>query len=394
MKLLLPLLFVCFISMTYAQKTYTIERYDECPADFQYLLLPNYKIAENDTINEKVVDLVSPMLLDSTIDRKKQHHKLGPLGWMIHAFGNFNWRAMYMTKEKVVGTVIRISRSGKERYTEYDINFDLNFHLDKYLYRVFKSYDRQAKIKRQDITSKHKRDYKSPPFVRDTNNIDRKKYRLHCELTPERAFRPALNYLFYPTLPSAGGLAKHPNFETDEPTVGFYGVMCLDCNHSCHPEIHPYEWMWWLKATEKDSSMVKEWHLGIFHEASNRLKNWSKNPMIGKTRIPFAFKTGSQPKIVIKHGVMGEFLEEDGLSQLEIEANHFQSNQSKSKILLKGKNITQSIGLEVINPIRTEGLKYWISDLNYDAKNQIISGFLHYAVAVQDLYTTRIQFHP
>lgn len=394
MKIFCSFSLLFFSILVSAQQQYEVKSYEACPEAFQYLLLSNEEIAKNDTINEQIVDLVEPMLLDSMISRKKQHHKLGPLGWTIHAFGGFNWRAMYMQKEKVVGSVMRISRSGKERFTEYDINFDLQFHLPKYLYRVFKSYDRQAKIKRQDITSKRKRDYKAPPFVRDTNNIDSRMYRLHCELTPQREFRPALNYLFYPTLPEAGGLGQHPNFEEEEPTVGFYGVICLDCNHSCHPEMHPYEWMWWLKAKKQDSSTVKEWHIGIFHESSNRLKNWSKNPMIGKIKIPFAFKSGKQSKIVIKHGVMGQFLEEDGLDQLEYEENNFQSDKTERYIELKGQELSEKIKLEVINPIRTEGLKYWISGLNYDQEKQIISGFLYYAVAVEDLYTTSIQFHP
>ncbi len=372
-----------------SQQTYLIENYKSTPKAFEYLLLPNDQISKNDTIHELIVDLVEPMLVDSTIDRKKQHHKVRPFGWIIHAFGNFNWRAMYMSKEKVVGTVVRLSGSGEERFTEYDINFDLNFHLDKYLYRIFASYDRQAKIGRQDITSKHKNDYKAPPFVRDTNDIDISMYRLHCELTPERAFRPALQYLFYPTSTHTGALEKHPNFETNYPTVGFYGVMCLDCNHSCHPEMHPYEWMWWLKATDEDNSLVKEWHIGVFHESSNRFKNWSKNPMIGKIQIPFAFKPEDDARIEIRHGLMHEFVRE-GLKDFDIPTKCLAPQAQVKEILLKTSEIQKTIAIEFINPIQTEGLQYWISDLNYDQEKQIFSGFINYAVAVEDLYTTTI----
>ena len=362
---------------------------------FSYLLLSNDRISKNDTINEKILDLVAPMLLDSVVDKRKQHHKVWPLGWLIHTFGNFNWRAISKNKEKFVGTIVRQSRSGEEEFTEYDINFDLNFHLDKYLKKVFKGYDIQGKYRRQDITHKERTDFKAIPFVRDTNNINIRDYRLHCELTPPRAFRSQLNYLFYPAIPGGGGLAQHPNFGTDFPTVGFYGVFCSDCNHSCHPEIHPYEWMWWLKTNDRDSSFQKIWTIGLFHESSNRMKNWSVNPMSGSIAIPFAFKLDPEtPKnniVEIEHLVFNKFTEKN-FSNLKMGEKFFGPDQHQQiSITNDGKELT-IITVRFSRAINTQFLKFWFSQLNFDENQNVISGYFHFATSVEDLYTTQIRF--
>jgi hypothetical protein len=393
-KSCLILFFLILLNLSVkAQLSIELSSKSKTSKEFQYLLLTNEEVNKNDVINESIVDLVQPMLVDSMISKKKQHHKLGPLGWFIHTFGNFNWRAMTMVKEKFVGKMVRHSRSGEEQYTEYDVNFDLHFHLKKYLWRVFEAYDRQATIKRQDVRRSHRTDYTTIPFVRDTNNLDIKDYRLHCELTPPRAFRPQLNYLFYPTIPGGGDVKDHPNFESENIAVGFYGVFCLDCNHSCHPELHPYEWMWWLKAVKDDKSNQKIWNLGLFHESSNRMKNWSVNPMKGMIKIPFAFQLdASQKSIEIKHLVMNEFVEE-GLKDFNIPSSFFKNN-SKSQIITVTDNSQKLADIEIIHsqPIKTNGLKYWMSEINYDPELKVISGYLNMAVAVKDLYTTQLIF--
>jgi hypothetical protein len=389
LKLMLIFLFCSYAAA--AQIVYPIQQQDTTPQAFLNLLYNKEQIEANDTLNEKIVDLVRVFLVDSMIEHKKQHHKVGPIGWFIHTFGGFNWRAYRMKKEKVVGTIVRQSRSSKEEFTEYDINFDLNFHLDKYLHRVFGMYDRQASIKRQDIRPRHKKNYKMPPFVRDSNNIDIRLYRLHCELTPEKAYRAPLNYLFYPTLPKAGGLDKHPNFESSQPTVGFYGTLCLDCNHSCHPEMHPYEWMWWLKCAEKETISQKEWFFGLFHEGSNRQKKWSVNPMIGQISLPFIFRKDAGMRIQIKHGVLHQFKENYSVKG---PLNHpvFDASQISRILQMESKGMAQQIQLEFDKVLQSNGLKYWLSNLNYDADKELFSGYFNVHLAVQDVYTASILF--
>lgn len=379
-----------------AQTSYPVSTFHPTPEEFKFLLRANNEVSANDAMNERIVDLVEPMLLDSMIERKKQHHKVGPFGWFIHAFGGFNWRAMSMQKEKFVGTVVRNSRSGEEEFTEYDINFDLYFNTKKYLWRVFDAYDRQGKIHRQDVRPSHKRNYDTIPFVRDTLNIDKRNYRLHCELTPPRAFRPALNYFFFPTLPNGGGLKDHPNFENDQPTMGFYGTYCLDCNHSCHPELHPYEWVWWLKSTDDDVTNDKVWNIGLFHESSNRMKKWSVNPMTGSIAIPFTFSLNEDDigynSIEIEHLVFNKFLDEE-INKLNVPTVTIKPNEVYQEVeVTTGDTTLTTIEVKFTRGINTSGLRYWFSRLNFDNVSKELSGMFHIATSVLDLYTTQITF--
>lgn len=381
---------------TVAQISFEVTSFQPTPENFRLLLLSNETISKNDTINEKIVSLVDPTLLDSTIEHKKQHHKLGPLGWFIHAFGGYNWRAVSMHKQKFVGTVVRNSRSGSEEYTEYDINFDLNFHLPEYLQRVFIAYDLQRKYHKQDIRPSHRTNYNIPPFVRKADSIDIKQYRLHCELTPARSFRAPLNYSFYPTLPESGGLKQHPNFNNDKPTVGFYGTFCLDCNHNCHPELHPYEWMWWLKNNDTDSSVEKIWNVGLFHESSNRMKKWSVNPMTGTITVPFTFVIdshyGQHPTIEIEHLVFNRFMDKE-MGKLNLPVNVINSGKAFQPVAItKSDSVIAQIDIRFMRTISTQGLQYWLSNLNFDEQHNLLTGMFNMAVSVIDLYTAQIKF--
>ena len=376
------------------QISYKINSYNNTGKAFKDLLLSNAAIEDNDTLNEGILDLVQPMVLDSVLGRKKEHHQLFLVGWLIHAFGDYNWRAVSMTKEKFVGTVKNDARSGEEEFTEYDINFDLNFHLKPYLNRVFKSYDRQRAYHRQDFRPSHKTNYDGTPFVRDTNDIDLKRYRLHCEMTPPRAFRVQLHYLFFPTQPGLS-LHEHPNFGTDHPTMGFYGASCLDCNHNCHPELHPYEWTWWLNLHGSDP-IAKTWLLGLFCEGSNRFRHWSHEPKVGKIAIPFAFvikeNNAATPTITIEHLVFNKFVNHE-LKKLNIEDTTFDS-KLETRVVNFDDNHGGKYNVNILfkSILLTEDLKYWFSDLNWDAQNRILSGYMNLATSVKELYTSKITF--
>ncbi len=375
-----------------AQTTFKISSYNETPEAFKYLLLTNAEIAANDTINEMILDLVEPMLLDSVIEKRKQFHRVFLVGPFIHAFGGYNWRAVDMVKQKFVGTVKNHGRSGSFEYTEWDIKFHLQFNLPEYFAKICKSCDYQKKLHRQDIRRSHRTDYTKEPFVRTSRNLNPLLYDLGAELTPPPAFIPQLNYLFFPTLPGAGGLKAHPNFQTEHPSIGFYGVSCLDCNHNCHPELHPYEWVWWLKATEDDDADDKTWLVGLFHEGSNRFKNWSVNPMTGQIKIPFVFRLDhAAPNIVIDHLVFNKF-KTDELHKLDVPDSLIDTRQNHDIFITSDDKIRTTIGVQFNNILITDGLKYWFSDLNLDVPNHIISGFFHLATSVEDLYTTRITF--
>ena len=263
------------------------------------------------------------------------------------------------------------------------------------MFKEFTAYDLQRKYHRQDIRPSHRTNYGVAPFVRDSSNIDSRLYDLGCELTPPPAFIPQINYLFFPTLPGAGGLKQHPNFGTPHPTMGFYGSYCLDCNHNCHPELHPYEWTWWLNL-QNENSTDKTWLIGLFHEGSNRFPQWSRNPLSGEIKIPFAFEKTENysPELHIKveHLVFNKF-ENEELKKFEVPAKALDSKQLKQELVFFVDDSSHIEGNLQFNQIlKTDALKYWFTDLNYDKQLHVLSGYLHYAVSVQDLYTTKITF--
>jgi len=354
----------------------------------------NSAIAANDTLNERIVDLVQVAVADSVIRKKKQHHRVFLVGWLIHAFGGYNWRALSTTKRKFVGTVHRNSRSSDEHFTEYDINYDIYFLLPHYQRLTFAAYDRQRELKRQDYRRSHRRDYGVEPFVRDTLNFDWMKYRLHCELTPPRPFRAALDAGFYPTLPGQS-LGEHWSIGTDKPTIGVYGLWCLDCNHSCHPELHPYEWIWWLRANGGDTTTTKTWMVGLFHESSNRMPDWSTAPVQGRISIPFAIRAADVRKgessVLIEHLVHSGF--GPGLPQWPADGCTAVSAKADEQVIrLTTSTGTMDLKVRLNHPIRSDAYSLSVSDLVLDKATGTLCGRLNLAVSATEVYTTRITF--
>lgn len=385
----LLLLYLLFVAAGLNAQTYPISTQQPTGSAFLHLLETNQALAANDSLNEVVVDLVQPLLVDSLIENKNQHHKVGGLGHIASLFG-FKWRAYSLTKQKIVGTVVYQTRSSKERYTEYDVNFVLQVHQPHYLQQLFGMYDAQLERKRQDHRGKdYHTDYTTSPFVRDT--LITEHYTIKCELTPEADFRDSLHANFYPTLRDGGNLSTHPNFETPHPTMGFYGTLCLDCNHSCHPELHPYEWMWWLKCTENDTTTAKQWYIGLFHEGSNRLKKWSQNPMTGTVQIPFAFNATTPHNIEIEHLVVNEF-DTTALNQLTLPAQPCNATQNQTLSIAMPNDTLLNIELTFSETLNNAALQYWLENLNYDSATGIISGYFCYAVSAIDVYACRVVF--
>jgi hypothetical protein len=391
--LLLCVILLAIQTRSLGQIEYTISSYHTTSSDFATLLLTNEQIENNDTLNEKALDLVSVTVQDSIIERQKEHHHLFLIGWFIHTFGGFDWRSTDPVKEKFVGTVKSYTRSVKERYSELDINFNLYFHLHKYLWHMFRAVDIQRNIARQDIRSHQKIDYTQAPYVRDSDHIDMTQYRLHCELTPPRHFRSQLHELFYPIY-SGMDLAQHSNFGTRYPSMGFYGVNCLDCNHSCHSELHPYEWIWWMNL-HTPSQTDKTWLVGLMKDGSSRFHHWSHNPKTGRISIPFALtihSTSIPSKIKVDHLVYGSFVE-TGLISIHMPSAIISTDSAQVSVSIKGEGVPDiPIEISFNHAIPTAGLRYWLSDLNWDTHNKTISGYFNMATSVIDGYTMRVTF--
>ena len=275
------------------------------PKTFLELLKPNDIIRDDFILNERILDMVNVTLKDSVVKRKTERHQV--FGAAILRLLGYRWHRIRNTKQKFVGTAIRHLRvpGGKPRLTEFDVNWDLAPHLKPYIDMVYEGYERQKEINRRMKGY----DIMKPPFTYPDENTNMNKYRLHCELTPPWSLLHMLNEKFYPCIrPKTTN--EHLNIGEELPTIGLYGVFCADCNHSCHPEIHPYEWIWWLNLNPnlRPVPRQKTWIVGLFKESSNRFPHWSPDSRTGTISIPFIFPT--QPgnlTIHIDHLVFSEF---------------------------------------------------------------------------------------
>jgi hypothetical protein len=237
-----------------------------------------------------------------------------------------------------------------------------------------------------------------PPYVPpgpgdDAETIAR--YRIHVECTPYRDFRPALDSAFYPVL-SRRPLSSHPSFDSDHPALGVYGPLILDCNHSCGPEIHPYEWIWWRQAPPKPGDEAI-WHVGFLRDVSNRFKHWSKSPRIGRLQIPLAFYERSDTvEVRFEHGPRADF-DTSGLHRMDLPETSWglDADVQHFDLLLPGDRTRV---LKVISqpplPPSEAGLRFSFGPWGYDPNQGIITGQLILLAGVAEVYTTAIAVQP
>ncbi len=383
------LVFAASLSVSAQTSSIPISSFGATPAGFSKLLSSEEQIREDHVMNEELLDLVNVVLADSVVKRKTERHQFFSAA-IIRPLG-FRWERIRNTKQKFIGTAIRHLRvpGPKPRVTEFDVNWDLAAHLKKYIDITHEGYQRQIEINRKmkgkDITK--------APFTYPDENADLNKYRMHCELTPPWDYLHMLNEMFYPCLrPKTTN--EHPNFGEELPSIGLYGVFCSDCNHSCHPEIHPYEWLWWLNVNPNDKPVDNQltWVVGLFKEASNRFPHWSPDSRTGMISIPFAFPT--QPgnlTLSLEHLVFSEFDKE------ELGAFAAVPNEAVDLDFLEHRFHLQQEGYEHIDitlransKLSPGSVKIWYSDVNVDKEEGIVSGRFNLATSSEAVYTFRL----
>ncbi|MDX2002933.1 MAG: hypothetical protein SFW35_10905 [Chitinophagales bacterium] len=346
----------------------------------------NAGIRSNNLVNEQVLDLVRVKEADSILPRKTQNHRF-LFGSIISIFG-VKWRAITMERQKLVGTAkhnVGAPCEGSDRFTEYDINIDLLPHYEPYIGLMYKGYQQQMRINKKGVRGE---DFTKPPYLYPTDST-LSQSRVHCEITPPKKFRPEINSKFYPVLCGTDFL-NHPNFGVEKPVLGMYGAFVSDCNHSCHTELHPYEWIWWLDVNPAKDKEVnnKRWLVGLQRESSNRFKGWSERPRVGLIAVPFLFKADqAEMRIDIEHLVLSTFVEE-GLEKLpELSKDATDLNFTEMKVNLGGYE-NKSISIHTSQALKEEGIKLWLTDVQAD--DQYISGYLYIAVSVTDLYMAAV----
>ncbi len=382
------LIMLCSIPAAFTQTLLPATFIDKTNTTFLSFYLPAKELREKISVAEELTDLVQCFSVDSILKKRKQRHRV--IGSrIIHVLG-WNWRSINMKKIKVVGTVRKISGvAEKAHFKELDVNYDLIPHTQKYIDIFYSGYQAQMKTKR----AARERDFSQPPFTYPTpETIDN--YRLHCECTPyfKDDYREKINTHLFPVY-SGNNLLTHKNFMHEHPTMGMYGAFVLDCNHSCHPEIHPYEWLFWLDLSpEKDNVQDKiSWIFGYLRDVSQRQRNWVKNMRSGAISFPFIFKTDNKNKeIFIEHTITQEW-RPDGFSRIKGIPDGAVSLDFETLVFDVGRP-GNSITIKTNQKLPAEAGKFWLSNLNVDEKNGYVTGYVNLAVSIENIYTGRISF--
>lgn len=364
----------------------------DIPPQLLKLRLNNDSISKNDLLNEEVVDLINVSERDTMVPTWYQTHQGGGFGWFIRMIG-FWWQAVDRHRYKLVGTSKSMpSLPDKDELTEHDINYDVLPHQQKYIDLMW--YGISSQIKRKKA---RKHNLTKPPYIQPTDST-LERYRVHCELTPPKHLRKQLTTKFYPCLPGLN-VDQHPNICDPNPTIGVYGPYVLDCNHSCHPEIHPYEWIWWLDHNVRGgiNPDPKNWVVGFMKESSDRFELWTLPPRVGFISIPFLFKTSEvHSYLKVTHLVTGHF-SPLGLprvkKRLPAQTNDFNFTETTIDVpVTLGKSFPLTIKTD--RPLPTKYLRWWLSDVSTDVTGNWIWGYFNMVVSVSNAYTARVEYVP
>lgn len=386
--LFLLISFVLVLSVSAQQRTALLPStfVNETAPVFLYHFLPPAELREKIAKTEELTDLVNCFSVDSILKRRKQRHRV--FGSPIIDLLGWNWRAISRHKIKVVGTVSKINNPAeKPHFREHDVNYNLIPHTQKYMDVHWTAYQAQMKTKKAQRQKKMNK----PPFVPPTTEtID--EYRLHCECTPlfKNGYREKLEENLYPVF-SGANLLEHKNFMHAHPTMGMYGAFVLDCNHSCHPEIHPYEWLWWLDLSpEKDKTNDRiSWIFGYLRDVAQRHRNWVKKPRSGIISFPFVFKSDNKNKeIFIEHNLNDNW-RPDGFSRIKGIPENAVGLDFENLVFDIGKP-GNSITIRTNKKLEDAPAKLWLSELNVDEKNGYVTGYINLALSIENIYAGRI----
>ncbi|MFN8286986.1 MAG: hypothetical protein U0V74_09555 [Chitinophagales bacterium] len=383
--------FLLYTGSITAQTPYSAVVADSVPSTYLKLRLSNDSIQNNDLLNEQLVDLVEVDERDPKVPTWYTTHQGGGFGWFIRMIG-FWWQAVDRHRYKFVGTTKHgVSLPDRDELTEHDINWNITPHQQKYLDLIYKGRAAQVKHKRNFKRARYA-DVTKAPYIEPTiESAD--EYDLHCELTPPKRLRDSLSFLFYPCKPGPN-LDQHPNFCDAHPSVGMYGVFVLDCNHSCHPEIHPYEWLWWLDLNSTGGTIPpRTWNFGFMKESSDRFVLWSRPPRVGSISIPFIFKTCERnSSINVTHLVKGKFkpLGLKKLKSLPKQTGTFNFTDSLVQVQMPdGKEFP--LRLTSNQSLHTPALRWWFGSLNTDKSGEWIWGTINIAVSIRNAYAAKVE---
>ncbi|MCB9230926.1 MAG: hypothetical protein H6581_04650 [Bacteroidia bacterium] len=359
------------------------------PETAALLSLPNPQLKKDRLAQQKLLDLVQPYVIDSVLKEDICTQRGMPRALVNQEVRH--WKAIKPVKQKLVGITVKDNKTyvgsvptNGGIWRERDVCFHLTSHLPKYIDLISHGFDRQDASGR-DLKSKK---YVDPPFpcpdslLFEGNCLD-----VELECTPKiNLRRNRLNDRFYPCKVSSSMLT-HPNMGTAHLPLGVYGPFVSDCMHNCKPEIHPYEWIWWLNL-DTTSALRKDWMIGLLNDDTRRFTNWVDSPRRGGISLPFACQPGQDLSISLDLLVWDEFL--------PIEDAHLPANPA-TKVTPKVEELTFDLPgggkahLKTSIPVE-DGLRLWVTGLQKDPSSGLLLGQLHLAVAVKNLFTARVVF--
>lgn len=354
--------------------------------DFKLLMLNKEAIRKDSIVNEKIVDLVKVFTIDSVFERATERHR--PIGPMIQWFG-YRWESINQSREKLVGTCKKdIHGTGKEHFTEFDVNMDLVAHLPKYIALTESGYAKQIKLDR-NLKDKN---LNEAPFIKSTPTTQQA-YRVHCENTPYKPMRQSIGNWVYPCL-EPRSFVTHPNFGEAYPTVGVYGPFVSDCNHSCSPEIHPYEFFWWmnLNPNEVQTTNRTEWVFALTRDYSNRFQHWSSSPRTGQISFPFVLPLNRDTLYIDFEPLIWDKMMNEQLTQLNLPENAASVNSGTKIYEIQTPAGTKYIRFQSSKLIPDEGIKYYISNANLIEDHTLLTAYVNFGLSVANFFSSKVIF--
>lgn len=360
--------------------------YSQLPEGFTYLqklTRGTDSIMASPVKREYVTGLVKVGLTDSILPTKTSTHQTRIFNWVLRTFAGLRWRSIDGHKRAIVGTMKGgMSSPSKDFFTEYDITFQTFQHTPQFQSLVKIAYQTQyyKMPKGRNFLLKKRKLF--PDTLSSPDALS--KLRIHPEHTPLKKNRQVLNEKFLPCLPGTS-IENHPAWGVENPTVGVYGAFVLDGNHRGSPEIHPYEWLWFMDHKPQPAHTVK-WYAGLLREGSNRFLRWSKKPRVGFISIPFVFDITNDTNIIrVEHLVQGEFKPE-ALSKLGSFVPSIANAFEDYKLLtFPNADDNSNYTIKVFStPLKTDAVRWWLTVEGQAGKQ--VWGYITIAVAVDDAY--------
>lgn len=371
--------------------------FGQAPKAFRDLVLPVDSFISDIPRREQILDLVQVWSADSVITKARQRHKIPVAGALGSLFGA-NWRFIDAHKKKYIGTNSRSFKVFRGVAGEVDLNIFLTPHLAPYVRMVKDAYEETAPGKRQ---IKHwRRD--QPPYscAEELNTGEGKYLTVECECTPLASHREELQEKFLPTAPGSHPLQEHPNFGVKYPSMGTYGVWCYDCNHSCRPEIHPFEWIWWNDLSREHHNYLpggRIWYFAAMRDDTRRFNDWSPGPLKGGIAIPFYLPPQTELLSanlqLISHD---EFAPEDFPGEplfLEKSAPVLKRSQ-KLSLPLSGEGPQRVIEFRSDKDLPAEAVRIQLLDVRHDPETGEVWGRLELRLSVESLLAAKLTLWP